>query len=384
MPASSTVSAPPRRDPALDGLRGAAVLLVFLFHYGGGLHVGGVLPHVFGSFTQAGWIGVEQFFVLSGFLITSILLKTTRQRRALQNFFLRRALRILPLYSFALLTAALIALLMGAHLANLKPLAVYAGFLQNLPSFVNAALHTPPPLPVFHLWSLAVEVQFYLVWPLLVLLVRTPAHLCRLSLALFVSMLLVRVFLFTWLPPAHALLWMTCLPLRAGSLMLGSAFAAQRTGAFGRGDSALIAWPHPALAFALFVLLGLQQHSFLLDGAFAFCLLLPVASLLCASVLAYTLQPGAALRLLTWQPLPWLGRISYGIYVFHILLQPVFDTLARVLTHSASGALYQTMRLACALPLTVAVAAISFRVIERPFLRWGRRFPEPAPLPAMP
>lgn len=319
MPASSIVSAPPRRDPALDGLRGTAVLLVFLFHYGGGLHVRGVLPHTLGSFTQAGWIGVELFFVLSGFLITSILLATTRQGRGLRNFYVRRALRILPLYSFALLACALAALLMGAHVTQLEPLAIYAGFLQNLPLFVNAALHTPPPLPVFHLWSLAVEVQFYLVWSLFVLLMRTPARLCRLALALFVLILLARVFLFARLPLAHALLWMTCLPLRAGSLMLGSALAARRTGASESEDSSPIAWPHPALALALFVLLGLQQHSFLLDGAFAFCLLLPVASLLCASVLAYTLQPGTASQLLAWKPLPWLGRISYGVYVFSTL-----------------------------------------------------------------
>lgn len=375
VPITSTASAPPRREPALDGLRGVAVLLVFLFHYGGGSHVPGLVPHLLGSLTQAGWIGVELFFVLSGFLITSILLHTPPQARSLRNFFARRALRILPLYSFALLACAVVALLGGASLADLKSLAIYTGFLQNMPPLVEAALHTPPPLPVFHLWSLAVEVQFYLVWPLAVLLARTPAQVRRLSWGLFALVFLVRCVVFRAMPYHHALLWATCFPLRGGSLALGSALAAQRKAASVVGRPAA-GWVYPSAALASFVILGLQLHSFLLDSAWAFCFLLPTASLLCSSAVAHALRRGSWSAMLTVRPLAALGRISYGVYVLHILLQPVFDSLARAVTHSTSGAVYQAARFAWALPLTIAAAALSFRLLEQPFLRLGARFPE--------
>src|ERR1700691_6305962 len=93
------ITAPsPRRDPALDGLRGLAVLMVFVFHYGGGLQSSHLALRMLGYVTQAGWTGVVLFFALSGFLITGSLWDSLGSRHLLRNFYVRRALRILPLY----------------------------------------------------------------------------------------------------------------------------------------------------------------------------------------------------------------------------------------------------------------------------------------------
>ncbi len=174
-----------RRDAALDGLRGLAILMVFLFHYGGGLQSSRPAVHLFGLLTQAGWLGVVLFFALSGFLITGSLWDTVAQGHRLRNFYARRALRILPIYSLALLAAAGAALLSGATLAQLKPLAIFAFFLQNLPHLAAAAIQNPSPLPLYHFWTLAVEEQFYLLWPLILLFAHSRRHALRLSLWFF-------------------------------------------------------------------------------------------------------------------------------------------------------------------------------------------------------
>lgn len=381
MPAPTKRSAPSRRDPALDGLRGVAVLLVFVFHYGGGLHAHNPFARALGYLTQSGWIGVEIFFALSGFLITGILLDSLAAPRALRNFFARRALRILPLYIFALLACAVAALATGGSLRSLQPLAIYAVFLQNLPPLVNAALHTPPPLPVFHLWSLAVEEQFYLLWPFLLLLTRIPRRTRMLCLGVFAATFAIRCAVFLYLPYDRALPWATFLPLRAGALALGGALAAELRIEQNKPFAALGTW-NPALpALAVVVLLGVELHSFLLNSAVAFCLLLPAATLLSAGTVSLSLRSPAARRVLALRPLAALGRISYGVYVFHILLQPLFDALAHAATHNSAGFLYQSVRLAVALPLTTVAAVLSFKLLEQPFLRLRAPFPEPSALP---
>ncbi len=122
-----------------------------------------------GYFTEAGWTGVILFFALSGFLITGSLWDSREERDVLRNFYTRRVLRIFPLYYAVVLIALLASIARGTRLAELTPVLLYAGFLQNLPGLVSTALLPISPLPLFHLWSLAVEEQFYIVWPALIL-----------------------------------------------------------------------------------------------------------------------------------------------------------------------------------------------------------------------
>ena len=376
------VALPQSRDRALDGLRGVAIVLVFAFHYGGGLRAHNPLVRAFGYVAQAGWSGVNLFFALSGFLITKLLMEDLDGPRALRNFFVRRALRILPLYDSALAVCALAALLAGAAPGQLRPLLVYAAFLQNLPGFLGAAAHAPPPLPIHHLWSLAVEEQFYLLWPFLLLIARSHRRVFWLCLGVFAGSCLVRSFLFCSgeLPTLAAQQWTLSLPVRGGALALGGALA---VAARLYPETQLRAWACGAAAISLatWLLIGAVTGSFLLKDRSSFLLSLPAVDLLAAALVALALQPGRLRRGLGQPALAFLGRISYGFYVVHILLEPCFDWLGALVTHETAGFAYQAARLGMALPLTTAVAWIGFHALEQPFLRLKRYFPRHGTLP---
>ena len=363
------------RDPALDGLRGVAILLVFLFHYGGGLRSPHAAVRAFGLLTQAGWIGVDLFFVLSGFLITGLLWDDLGRPHALQNFYARRALRILPIYYGALMLAAITALATGASAIQLRPLLVYAGFLQNLPPLVREALRYPPPLPLHHLWSLAVEEQFYLLWPFLLVAARTRRRALHLCLWTFALTCLFRAILFapgeTAVNPA---LWSAFLFTRTGGLALGGALALA-TGA--RHQKWLQRWAAPLLWIAIlaFATAGILGHDFALSRWPSFVFALPAVEVGAVALLALTRMPGRLRQALDLGFLGWLGRISYGFYVFHILLEPVFDDLGKLQVPTGTGSAYQTVRLLVAFPITAVAAWLSFTCIEQPFLRLKRLFP---------
>ncbi len=360
------------RDPALDGLRGVAILLVYLFHYGGGLHSHNPLARGIGYLTEAGWTGVHVFFALSGFLITGLLWRNLGQPHALRNFYARRALRIAPVYYGALILAALAALFRGAHAAQLRPLLVYAGFLQNIPGLVGVALHSPPPLPLHHLWSLAVEEQFYLLWPFLLLAAGTRRRALHLCLWTFALSCVFRAVVYS--PPlvnAH-LDWSAFLLTRAGGLALGSALGLLLTDPARLRKPALLAL---LAGLAVFIATALASHTFVLSHPSQFLFGLPGVDLASASLVVLTLAPGPWRNLLSTAPLRLLGRISYGFYVLHILLEPLFDHLGRALTHSTSGSGYQLARFLVAFPITAVLAWLSFTFYERPFLRLKRLFP---------
>jgi peptidoglycan/LPS O-acetylase OafA/YrhL len=381
-------------DPALDGLRGLAVLMVFVFHYGGGLRSHHTAVRLLGYLTEAGWIGVVLFFALSGFLITgglwdSLHSSSRRVPHILRNFYARRALRILPLYYAALCASAIVTIIRGSDLAALRPLGIFALFLQNLPQFAYVTIHNTSPLPLYHLWSLAVEEQFYLLWPALLWLARTRRAALHLSLGSFALAAVFRLIVYGlpcfywaggWLSSVPSALFDTFLLTQCGALALGTAFAlAMRSPAW----HATQRWATPVFftGLALYLLSSLLCRSFLLVAPLQYIIGLPGVSLAAAALLPILLRPGLGRTIASITPLTWLGRISYGFYVFHILLQPIYDNLARHLTHANSGMWYQTIRLAVALPLTMLAAWLSYRLLESPFLRAKRRFPLGPALP---
>lgn len=165
-----------RHIAALDGVRGAAAATVFIYHYGGGARSDELAFHLVGKTIHLGWAGVSLFFVLSGFLITGILLDSMQRPGWRKRFYIRRSLRIFPLYYFALLGAILVARLLSAPWHSIVPLWPLFLYLQDIPQLIRT--DTLSPLFIIgHFWSLAVEEQFYLLWPALLLLARKRAVL---------------------------------------------------------------------------------------------------------------------------------------------------------------------------------------------------------------
>jgi len=371
------------RNPGLDGLRGLAVLMVFIFHYGGGLQSPHWWGRVFGYATEAGWTGVIIFFALSGFLITGSLWDSLGSRHLLRNFYVRRALRILPLYLLALVLAVLIGLARGYTFVDLHPLAIYLLFLQDIPPFATRAVAFVSPLPLYHLWSLAVEEQFYLLWPVLLLFTRTRRVALWLSLVVFVVSVVFR--LVVWGVPLPAAVaghvFDSFLLTHAGALALGAALAfIVREGK-----------PKIITRFTIAALLGGLLLYFFACGFSGTFLLVPRTqytlgltgvSLAAAGLVQLALRPSFLGGLFTLAPLRWMGRISYGFYVFHILLQPLFDKIA---THfappDASYSAFLTVRCIAAFFITLLVAWLSFLFFEEPILALKRRFPMHSPLP---
>jgi peptidoglycan/LPS O-acetylase OafA/YrhL len=205
----------------------------------------------------------------------------------------------------------------------------------------------------------------------------------HLSLLTFALSALLRLALFY--PHVHtfaaAQSYATFLPARAGSLALGAALACYgHTGPRSTNLRPAIGVAVPAGLLLLFA--ALRTHTLLLNNSMAYILALPAASLLAAALLMLALRPNGLRTLLSTAPLRFLGRISYGFYVLHILLEPVIDDLGKLITHTQTGFLYQAVRLLTAFPLVAAAATVSFYSLERPFLKLKRRFPHQALEPA--
>ena len=407
MPSNPTASEPPssatpdaprpaapktQRDPALDGLRGFAVLLVFFFHYGGGLQSTSPAVRILGYVTQASWLGLVLFFALSGFLITGSLWDSIGQRHRLRNFYVRRALRILPLYFAALLAAALVALSRGATFAQLKPLTIFVFFLQDLPYLATRALETPFPLPLYHLWTLAVEEQFYLLWPLILLIAHSRRHATRLSLWVFgiTEIFLYFVYRLAAFQGARVHhIYDYFLLTHSGALALGAAVSlsmGSRNAPAGRrpGSHRIIRkYARPAffIGIAIYLATSFSSGSLYLTGPLQFWLGLPAISVAAAATIPLVLRSGLPRTIFSFSPLGWLGRISYGFYIFHILLEPLFDHLGATISQATTGEYYQIVRLIIAFFLTCLISWLSFHLFEMPILSLKRFFPMSSSLP---
>jgi peptidoglycan/LPS O-acetylase OafA/YrhL len=366
--------------------------MVFLFHYGGGLQSAKPYVRIAGLITQASWLGIVLFFALSGFLITGSLWDNIGQRHRLRNFYVRRALRILPLYFGALFAAAIAALITGATLPQLKHLSIFVFFLQDFPHLATIALQNPSPLPLYHFWTLAVEEQFYLIWPLILLFAHSRRHALRLSLWFFgITMLfLLSVYTLAAFKGARAHhLYDYFLLTQSSALALGCAVSlamGNRISVTGRkpGTHRLIrkyAQPAFLIGVALYLYSSYLSKSLYLTDPVQFCLGLPAISIAAAAAIPLVLRNGRPRTIFSFPPLGWLGRISYGFYVYHILLEPLYDHLGAHISHATSGDYYHIVRLILAFVITCIVSWLSFHLFERPILSLKRFFPMNLSLP---
>ncbi len=368
--------------PGLDGLRGVAVLAVLLYH-------GGV------SWSGGGFLGVEMFFVLSGFLITSLLVGEWGRsgRIALRAFWARRARRLLPAL-FALVAA------IGVYYALAGPTKAVPGLqgdgISTLLYFsnwhqvaagTNYFAASGPVSPLQHTWSLAIEEQFYLLWPLLVLgvlgLARRRRACERRSLQVLLGVSLSGALIAS---VEMALLFSSGRGLdrvyygtdtRATGLLLGAALAIalaiRRTAHPARPAAATprlaLLWARQALAVASVATIALLVTGIVLaDGddawVYPFGMLATDAAMV-VLIAAIVLRPQAlGARLMALAPLRGLGKISYGLYLWHF---PLFLWLDESSTGQRGPALL-ILRLA----VTLAVSLVSYTIVEQP-IRQRRR-----------
>ncbi len=346
--------------PGLDGLRALAVMAVLLYHAGAGW-----LP--------GGFLGVEVFFVISGYLITSLLLAEwhSKGRVDLKAFWLRRARRLLPAaYLLILVTLAFAAIFLPAEIARLRTDAL-ASFVYvtnwylvlDHQSYFEAVGR---PSPLRHLWSLAVEEQFYLLWPLAFALGMRHLGRRRLFWGVLAGVVASTIWVVALYRPdtdPSRLYYGT--DTRAAGLLLGAALA------FFWAPGSLVPtgarWTGLALEFlGLAALAGLgllsvvlaESEPFLYTGGF---LAVAVATALSIAVAVHP-SSRALPWLLGWWPLRWLGLRSYSIYLWH---WPVFVFTRPQIDVPFDGPALLALRLG----LTLAAAQLCYHYVETPIRR---------------
>lgn len=360
------------RLPTLDGVRGVAVLVVVIHNsawIAGESHL--FLLKLFSAVTATGWVGVQLFFVLSGFLITGILVDTRGAPRYFTSFYLRRTLRIFPPYYFLVAVIVLVAPLLATDRAWVELVRsrqwVYWVYLSNW--FTG----TPGIDPLSHTWSLAVEEQFYLAWPLLVWLC-SPKALLRLCVVLVAVTPLVRLGLrVSGLSPEAAY---TFTIARWDALALGAILALllREDG----GPEVVRRWRGRAVALGVLVVAGIvvRQHGFHSHELPVQVLGQSAVAILSAALVAYAIEdrPGQVQWLRAGLSRRWLrqaGKYSYAMYLFH---QPIQQYLTPILGPQVRGAdsLWRLARvslyLAGVLALSLGAALVSWRLIEKPCL----------------
>ena len=359
-----------RYYPGLTGLRALAVLAVFGFHY-------------IGTGFGLGWIGVDFFFVLSGFLITGILLDAKHDGQSLRPFFLRRMRRIFPLYYTVILLAVLYGVYIHARFYPQQALYLigfgnYAGLVTGAPLHGhNMTTLTGDRSRAFlatgHLWSLCVEEQFYLAWPWIVYRyqkLKTLLHICAVLLC---AAPLIRLMCFLYAPKwmlAQALLY-TSLPTRMDALVMGGVVAillrtSQKEKLLRHRRWLLLASAAPVILGGAYCAVRNLDTSFSTNNAISAALMYTVIDVCAAAVvLTLTDEKSRLTRSLSWRPLLWLGTISYGFYIFHELPRAGLISLALQKQYSHPVRFVALMGLL----ISTAGAAVSYRFFETPFLR---------------
>jgi peptidoglycan/LPS O-acetylase OafA/YrhL len=372
-----------RHIPALDGIRALAILLVIPHNVDVMSTSFPAIDYPAAALMHAGWIGVQLFFVLSGFLITGNLLDARGSPHYFSAFFGRRALRILPLY-FAVLCAAFVIapllLSLPEPLRASSPHQVWLWtFLCNWTEPYGGGVYG-----FSHFWSLAVEEQFYLLWPLLVLRCRPPV-LLWVCLGIAVLSFVIRAVLMAANFPHEALYMFTI--CRMDALALGAAAAAAVRIPAARARLAAMTSRIALVASILFLGTALGTRGFAVYEISTQSIGYTLLSLAFALTLLLTALPSTgllnrAMRVLGSGVLRPIGRYSYGMYVFHL---PLHVFVGSPLLHRFAAAVTPGVALTYTAGMTVAtflVAAVSYELFEQRFLRLKYRFtPAPAPGP---
>jgi len=369
--------------PSLEGLRGYGFLLVFCGHYllpWQLAHPNTVRLQLFTALSSLGLFAVPAFFVLSGYLIGGILFHTRNRKGYFRVFYSRRILRVFPVYYVTLLAISFSYWFVGFHPNGRFWL--HFLYIQNiLPGYLE---HLGGPASMLHFWSLAVEEQFYILWPLVVWLFPSRRTLARVVTVLILVSWAARLGAPLFSMPLHDLLYFT--PSRADAILFGVLIALVR-------DQAIF---HRLTSYAKWVTLCgvLIVGSLAIGKGVAWSrtywgveIWIPLVNVTSAALVVAVIEEGSFLnRLCSFKWACWLGSLSYSLYVFHLTYQNffndyVFPHLCAYMRQSfaalTSGAL--------AFCLTLLLSVLSYRLIEGPIINLKRHLrygvaEEPTPI----
>ena len=363
----------PRHYPSLDGLRGLAILLVIPHN------ADITVPVLHGPFAfitvliDRGWVGVELFFVLSGFLITEQLYRSRRAVNYFGGFYARRVLRIVPLFIAAVVLALLLTRVLasrGQAQPHTPAWVLWLGILMiNWTEPLGMGI---PGFPQF--WSLALEEQFYLIWPVAVRVFAS--RLLALSVGIAAAALAVRTLMLLFGASTSMVYMWTISRMDALAFGAVAALIVQRWRVRGGVPAP---WRWIAAGFGV-ALLGALLSQLYATGTWPTqtvgftCLGLACMLILLGAVANdFSPRPHPVLAVLRSRPLVAVGRYSYGMYVFHIF----FAIFAAAWIKRIAASFGDARMIACALlmlALSYGAGFLSYHLYEKHFLRLGRRY----------
>jgi peptidoglycan/LPS O-acetylase OafA/YrhL len=381
------------RDVALDGVRGIAILMVLFVHFTPDYLMPNRPLEWLKKCAFTGWIGVDLFFVLSGMLITDVLLKSRTSERPARKFYVRRTLRIMPLYLGTLVFCfGILPLIIRpgqdakfdtmrsgqgwywVHCANV--IVLFHGFGAMMSNTVNLA----------HFWSLAVEEHFYLLWPWIVWRLRENDVLkVAVGVALTALCLRLIVALTASSTEVKGVFFQT--PMRMDALALGAALAI----VLRRPNAArfrMVAWCTFAVAAIPLGVAFVLQKGLWSTGLFMVSIGFTIVAVMFGSFLfiVRTSKSHSLLRTVVGNRIfAFFGKYSYGMYVLHPLLTPMLDLLmpAEEMLKVMGGAVMASLSIiALKIAATIVAALASWNLVEVPFLKLKQYFEyEPTAVP---
>ena len=347
-------------------MRGIAIILVILYH-----------NFNFIEYFNYGWLGVDLFFVLSGFLITNILLNSLSSENYFKNFYARRVLRIFPLYYFSLL---LFLFIVPAINPSLLEMSYYREhqvwfwtYLQNWPLIIKS---DESGIALNHYWSLAIEEQYYLLWPLIILLLKKPKRILFLCVLLLIIVIVARFYIWENKEdyPAYERAFLFT---RIDGILIGSMLAAiyKINIHLLRKYFTFFLLTLTAVNYLFYLYKQNQSPDFPVWGIAGFT----TFSLIFAIVVyeAVMKENRVVNHILTNRVLRFLGKYSYGFYIFHwpvfLLVKPYTDKIVgEIMSTNGYLAMFLSSLLATLAGLLVSVA--SYHFFEKHFLKLKKRF----------
>ncbi len=359
--------------PQLDGLRFVAFLAVYFqhtFHAGADyylhwavlrpLHISAATAEMVSKITLTGGVGVSLFFALSSYLITELLLREIENTGQIHlgYFYVRRLLRIWPVYGVVLFLGIVVLPLL--HLSQPIPPIYVAGYLLMSGNWTSAILGGAAVLaPISPLWSISIEEQFYLFWPITIQKLGIR-HLKSVCFALIAVGELTRFILTLNHAGSDLSYYNTFTHLDA--IAWGALFALTRKDE--GSPSVMPLWQRSTLAAAILSVVMVALLYPYQDGYVVSLVLLPLLSLCCPLIIFLALQS----KLLGLKPFPYLGKISYGLYAYHAMAIFLLDKVV------PQGSWVKLLMIPAKFLIAIAIASLSYKFIETPILKLKERF----------